>query len=66
MAMARSSGGKVTKTDRLVMVSARVPSELAKEIKLYAVERGISLQELIREALQRRVVARPAKAHLSK
>lgn len=46
--------------DRLVMVSARVPSDLAKEIKLYAVERGISLQELIREALHRRVLGRPS------
>lgn len=42
-------------TDRPVMVSTRVPIALARQIKLYAVERGISLQDLIREALERRV-----------
>lgn len=41
------------------MVGTRVPSDLAKQIKLYAVRRGVSLQQIIREALERQI-ARPA------
>ena len=52
---------KATEAADLVMVAARVPAALAREIKLYAVRREISLQQLIREALERQI-AKGAKA----
>lgn len=46
---------KATEAEALVMVAARVPADLAREIKLYAMRREISLQQVIREALLRQI-----------
>lgn len=46
---------KATEAVDLVMVAARVPPALAREIKLYALRREISLQQVIREALERQL-----------
>ena len=42
-------------------VRASVPGDFAREIRRYAKRRGLSLQQLIREALERKI-ARSTKA----
>lgn len=44
----------VPATDRseTVMLSARVPADFRRQVKRYAVENGISVQEVITEALR--------------
>jgi hypothetical protein len=60
-AMARQGGSVKAATD-VVMVSTRVPLDLAREIKLFAVRNGVSVQQLIREALERQIGRRAKSA----
>jgi predicted HicB family RNase H-like nuclease len=39
-------------TEKQVMLSARIPAEFHKQVKLLCVERGISIQEFVYQALR--------------